>query len=56
MPKLELSICLSDLEPMRSLLHIISDMSEDDRVPLGYRVDIAKALLPWIAEGEEFKA
>lgn len=53
MAKLELSVYLADIEPIRSLISILSHIAEDERVPLSYRVDIGKALLPWLAEGKE---
>lgn len=51
--RLELSVYLADIEPIRSLISILSHIAEDERVPLSYRVDIGKALLPWLAEGKE---
>lgn len=52
MARLELSVYLADIEPIRSLISILSNIVEDERVPLSYRVDIGKALLPWLAEGK----
>ena len=49
---LALSVHLVDVEPVRSIMEIVTRMVQDDRVPREYRCEISLALLPWLADGK----
>jgi hypothetical protein len=47
------TIHLADIEPMTTLLAVLSDMAGDDRIPMEYKFRMCKALAPFTSEGEE---
>jgi hypothetical protein len=55
MPDININMYLVDYEPIKSILDIVSRMCEDDRVPLEYRRNIGKALMPWVSVPKKIK-
>lgn len=55
MNEIELSVYLADIEPMKRIMYIVNDLVRDDRVPIEYRLDILKAISPWLNEGTKLQ-